>query len=150
MFLISLKSNIKAIVYIVLFLLFTFIIQVKANNESQTLLNIITPGDLLGPPVATTNFANLLTGTTGTENRVTYIQFNGITSFSGGSGGVGISPHYSTPLPVTYTSIQANPINNEYIQVSWTTASEINNKGFEVTRSIDGFNFGTSCKTFIW
>ena len=82
-----------------------------------------------------------LTGTTGTENGVTYVEFNGITSFSGGSGGVGISPHTSTPLPVTYTSIQAKPINNEYIQVSWTTASEINNKGFEVTRSTDGINF---------
>ncbi len=63
----------------------------------------------------------------------------GQTTFSGfklaGPGTVGGA------LPVTLVSLQANPINNEFIRVSWVTASEINNKGFDVLRSTDGVSF---------
>lgn len=47
----------------------------------------------------------------------------------------------NTSLPVELTNIQADAINNEYIKVSWTTASELNNKGFVLLRSSDGINF---------
>ncbi|MES2654782.1 MAG: T9SS type A sorting domain-containing protein [Bacteroidota bacterium] len=48
----------------------------------------------------------------------------------------------SSPLPVTLTSLTANVKENNVL-VSWTTASEVNNKGFEVERSIDGTEFAT-------
>jgi hypothetical protein len=41
-------------------------------------------------------------------------------------------------LPVTMIYLEANPINNIYIQVRWATATEINNDGFKVERSVDG------------
>jgi hypothetical protein len=41
-------------------------------------------------------------------------------------------------LPVEMLYIEANPINNAYINVRWATALEINNNGFQVERSIDG------------
>ena len=44
-------------------------------------------------------------------------------------------------LPVTIISLKATPINNEFIRVNWVTATEINNKGFEVLRSSDGISF---------
>jgi hypothetical protein len=44
-------------------------------------------------------------------------------------------------LPVELISLVAKPINNQYIQVNWTTASELNTKVFQVLRSIDGVIF---------
>ena len=47
----------------------------------------------------------------------------------------------TTGLPVELVSLKADPIDNKFIRVSWTTATEINNAGFEVLRSEDGINF---------
>lgn len=44
-------------------------------------------------------------------------------------------------LPVKLVYLKATPIDNEYIQVSWLTAVEIDNKGFEVYRSKNGVDF---------
>jgi hypothetical protein len=41
-------------------------------------------------------------------------------------------------LPVTMMYLEANAVNNAYIQLRWATALEINNKGFHVERSTDG------------
>lgn len=46
----------------------------------------------------------------------------------------------TNPLPVTFKSLFANK-NAEDVIVTWSTATEINNKGFEVERSIDGKTF---------
>ena len=43
-------------------------------------------------------------------------------------------------LPVKFSSFNAI-INNKQTNLTWTTASEINNKGFEIERSFDGVNF---------
>ncbi|HLP22343.1 MAG TPA: T9SS type A sorting domain-containing protein, partial [Chitinophagales bacterium] len=44
-------------------------------------------------------------------------------------------------LPVELIYLKAEPVNNQFIQVSWATSVEINNRGFEVLRSVDGMNF---------
>ncbi len=44
----------------------------------------------------------------------------------------------SMPLPVQMIFLEANPINNAFIQLTWATALEINNDGFQVERSVDG------------
>lgn len=44
-------------------------------------------------------------------------------------------------LPVELVYLKAEPVNNQFIKVSWATAVEINNRGFEVLRSVDGINF---------
>ena len=41
-------------------------------------------------------------------------------------------------LPVTMIYLQADAINNAYIRLTWATAVEINNSGFDIERSIDG------------
>jgi hypothetical protein len=48
-----------------------------------------------------------------------------------------------TALPVEMIYVKAEPKNNSSIEVSWATALEINNSGFEVQRSTDGRNFET-------
>lgn len=45
-------------------------------------------------------------------------------------------------LPVKFSSFNAS-INNKQTNLTWTTSSEINNKGFEIERSFDGVNFET-------
>ncbi len=45
-------------------------------------------------------------------------------------------------LPVKFTSFNAT-INNKQTNLTWTTSSEINNKGFDIERSLDGVNFET-------
>jgi len=59
-----------------------------------------------------------------------FAQYNS----AGGGGPAG-------PLPVELVSFDAKRINNQAIQISWTTASELNNARFEVERSYDGVNF---------
>jgi hypothetical protein len=89
------------------------------------------------------NFANIsLSPISGTENGITYAQFNGITSFSGGTAGYGFSSS-STGLPVKLTSFTVQAIDNSFIRPVWATALEIDNSGFEIERSEDGINFIT-------
>ena len=70
-------------------------------------------------------------------NVVNYIPARGLTGFSNFGAGGGAS----SGLPVELVSLKADPIDNKFIRVSWTTATEINNAGFEVLRSEDGINF---------
>jgi hypothetical protein len=79
--------------------------------------------------------------TTGTLNGVTYYELTGLTSFSGGTGGFTVNDNNASLLPVELLSFEVNAIDNQFIRLDWATASEINNEGFEVLRSIDGVNF---------
>jgi hypothetical protein len=45
-------------------------------------------------------------------------------------------------LPVTITNFKGDKLSNSN-KLSWTTVSEVNNKGFEIERSIDGTNFSS-------
>lgn len=77
----------------------------------------VNPADLIGQPIPGGTYKNF-------------------SSLSVGSG-----PNNSTPLPVELLSLDANPIDNQFIRVDWATAVEINNAGFTVQRSTDGVNF---------
>lgn len=84
-----------------------------------------------------------LTPTFGSTNGVNYVEFSGITSFSGGSGGSGFGPPRSSGgvgLPVTWAGFDAvaKESGNE---LTWKTASEVNTSHFEVEYSYDGINF---------
>lgn len=47
----------------------------------------------------------------------------------------------NTSLPIELSSFTITPVNNEYFELNWQTASELNNAGFYLQRSTDGFNF---------
>ncbi len=63
----------------------------------------------------------------------------GLSAFSGFSPGG--NSYVGGPLPVKLIELKAQGVNNEYIQLNWATAAEINNAGFEVQRSIDGLEY---------
>jgi hypothetical protein len=60
-------------------------------------------------------------------------------SFSGGGGGSGGGGQGALPVKLIYFTAKA--IENQYIQLDWATAVEIDNKGFEIERSVDGVTF---------
>lgn len=73
-----------------------------------------------------------------TYNETVGVMATAMSNFSrfgggGNSGGAG--------LPIELLSLEANPIDNDFIQVEWSTAVEIDNAGFEVLRSTDGQTF---------
>ncbi len=74
---------------------------------------------------------------TGTMNGVTYVQHDGITSFSSGSGGASSG---STPLPVEFVSFDGFAKERTNV-LEWSTATEINNSHFEIERSPNGEDF---------
>jgi hypothetical protein len=76
---------------------------------------------------------------------VTRGTFNGhhtiTASFSSGFSGFGIgNPGSGAPLPIELLSF-VGQFNGQYVELSWLTANELQNKGFEIERSIDGVNF---------
>lgn len=76
----------------------------------------------------------------GTLNGITYIEYQNVNSFSGGTAGIRVSPGaYGLPVKLLY--LTATPIDNSFIRIDWATSLEIDNKGFDVERSIDGIHF---------
>lgn len=81
---------------------------------------------------------------TGVElNGVSYVQFNNITSLSTFGGGWHVNQVDATILPIDLIYLKATAIDNEFIRIDWATATEVNNEGFELQRSIDGISFET-------
>lgn len=78
----------------------------------------------------------------GTQNGISYVEYQGLTSFSGGTAGMRLSPN-GLALPVTLLYLTATPVDNSYLKLDWATASEVNNKGFEIERSTDGATYET-------
>lgn len=62
---------------------------------------------------------------------------NGLTGFSQ----FGIAATSGVPYPVEMLSFQASLVNQHDAQLDWQTASEQNNRGFQVQRSTDNVNF---------
>ncbi|MGK0388659.1 MAG: hypothetical protein ACI94Y_001391 [Maribacter sp.] len=82
-------------------------------------------------------------GTTASQNTWALGDFCGkyyaqyvIAEFSGGGGGAG-DPSKGA-LPVEWISFEANIVEKNEVLLKWETASEINNRGFEIERSFDG------------
>gem|GEM_PF-2304680 len=95
----------------------------------------------------TFNFTNVTLTTTGaltesgasysgTINGVPYVDLDGITSFSGGTGGVGFSKWPTALLPIELLNFSAE-LKNNLALLKWSTLSEINNDFFEIQKSTD-------------
>jgi hypothetical protein len=67
------------------------------------------------------------------------IARNGTSVWAAGVGGM-IRKGSISILPVELTSFSA-AINNNTVNLNWNTATEINNKGFEIQRKSSGYNF---------
>ncbi|MFN8308372.1 MAG: YDG domain-containing protein [Chitinophagales bacterium] len=63
-------------------------------------------------------------------------NYSGFSDFAPGGG-----DGNTTALPVKLLSFDAKAVENSYILLDWKTATEIDNAGFDIERSRDGFNF---------
>jgi hypothetical protein len=96
---------------------------VASSNESRIARYAGTNWNLIS-----NSFANGFTGSlqTATNTQSAFGNFTGTSN--------------SNPLPVNLLSFTATALEDDVL-VSWQTASETNNKGFEVERSVDGNSF---------
>ena len=99
---------------------------------SQANLNAsITESEILSP----TQLTNSNTSGADIDGQL-YAQFNGLTSFSTGTGVVGVG-HLLNPLPITILSFTGK-INGTANDLYWKTASELNSKLHLIERSVNG------------
>jgi hypothetical protein len=110
----------------------TFDVSVNANNVPA--VNDFTMTALLARTNSGSSWLAVGTqvSTTG-SNAAMVLGRTGLTSY----GEMGVAGTSVNPLPVVLTSFGATAQSGDVL-TSWTTASEINNKGFEVERSVDG------------
>ncbi len=98
--------------------------------------------DTLAPPFSTNLFSqrnnslNLTSLTTGTY----YIRVRGKNQSLGSGSAYSITDSFSVILPTTFISFNGK-LNNGEAKLNWSTATEINNKGFEVQKSLNGETF---------
>ncbi len=74
--------------------------------------------------------------------------FNTITETNSDSFSEWILGGSNNPLPVDYLNFSARYINGSQINLDWTTATEINNRDFEVERSYDGRTYEAIATVF--
>ncbi len=82
-----------------------------------------------------------LTGSSGVFNGLDYVEFNGITSFSGGSGAISLVPNAF--LPVQWLYFDGETLPDKSNKLSWATESEFDTDYFNVQRSSNGMDFET-------
>jgi hypothetical protein len=92
-------------------------------------------------PGGTTNIDDT-TNTTGHPWPWFFGDKNTMNSWWNGSGKSGTSLQFTigSPLPVEFLDLNAK-VDNDHVNVYWSTASETNNNYFSVERSADGMNF---------
>ncbi len=86
----------------------------------------------------------LIDGTVGTDigNGKNYVQFNGLTSFSGGTAGfgAGASQLPQEILPVELSNFEGR-LKDCKVELSWSAESETNFSHYELERGFDGRHF---------
>lgn len=79
--------------------------------------------------------------TIGTYGAYTTFEYDGFTGFSGYALGDIVTPDIG--LPVELTSFSGNCLDDNLVELKWSTASEKNSKFFYLQRSKDGIHFNT-------
>jgi hypothetical protein len=75
-----------------------------------------------------------LSASTASINGMNYAEISGVTSFSGGSGAIALSPDPSLPVELVSFEGWNTPLGN---QLQWITFSETNNAHFVIQHSTD-------------
>jgi hypothetical protein len=107
----------------------------------KTLAGPLNPlGQITPNAIAEGNNLELSPAATGQENGVDYVQFDGILSFSGGSGAKGVGPN--TPLPLQQWDFNAQA-QGAAAQLQWSVVLNPPVRRFEVQRSGNAWAFET-------
>jgi hypothetical protein len=107
--------------------------------------NTGTPLTTLGVVTANRGVYGLPNGNFLTTNAAGLFEINGTTGDTVRQIIAGVSGRFITPydlaiIPVELTSFAGSSTNGS-VELIWTTATELNNSGFEIQRSSDGYNF---------
>ncbi|HEX9251797.1 MAG TPA: T9SS type A sorting domain-containing protein [Ignavibacteriaceae bacterium] len=107
--------------------------------------NTGTPLTTLGVVTANRGVYGLPNGNFLTTNAAGLFEINGTTGDTVRQIIAGVSGRFITPydlaiIPVELTSFVGSSSNGR-VELSWTTATELNNSGFEIQRSSDGYNY---------
>ncbi|MBJ7428540.1 MAG: T9SS type A sorting domain-containing protein, partial [Bacteroidia bacterium] len=116
------------------------------SNPDSSYAYVFTSGIPTSEPTSATIFTN-------TPSDIAIADLTKVKSIAFRQGTVGVAAITidgirvadswgNSALPVKLVSFSAS-LNNNQTELNWSTASETNNKGFEVERSIDGVNFET-------
>ncbi len=103
------------------------------------------PLTTLGVVTANRGVYGLPNGNFLTTNAAGLFEINGTTGDTVRQIIAGVSGRFITPydlaiIPVELTSFVGSCVNGN-VELSWATATELNNSGFEIQRSADGYNF---------
>ncbi len=121
----SFNPSFQDTIYSYVFPFGTTIPTIEPSTPTMASTTDITQGDL-----AVLNAVAIRQGTSGT--------------MAGTADGIRVSNSWlNTALPVNLTSFEGKITEHQTTLLTWTTASEINNKGFEIESSQDGINFET-------
>jgi hypothetical protein len=107
---------------------------IKRSNASSPWLGC----GLLGGSAQSSAYGTHTNSTQSISGGVATAVRSGVTGFSDFAIGL---PQNNTPLPVKLLYLTATAVDNNYITLDWATASEINNSGFQIERSLDGVAF---------
>jgi len=112
-------------------------------NSHLSVDSVANSTDLTSLLVSAPNYTTGVGTADGTEwvdrgNGKNFIQFNGLTSFSG--GGLSQSLYDPTPVPVTWLAFNASWVGKN-AQLIWQTAQEHNSEYFAIERAIEGGEF---------
>lgn len=108
-----------------------------------------TTGNAYNPASVTDHNLNggnyqLLTPVYGSSNNVAYVQFNGITTFSGGTASMDAGD--ATPLPLDLLDFRAKATGSK-VQLNWELAGTENISRIEVERSTNGKDWNSIYST---
>ncbi|HLZ85902.1 MAG TPA: T9SS type A sorting domain-containing protein, partial [Puia sp.] len=108
----------------------------------KTVGNAFTPDSLTATPKANVKGATIMLAPVyGTKDGVNYAEFDGVTSFSGGTG-IYIVSNTMVVLPVGLASFTGRQVNTTVL-LNWTTPPGAGNLRFEIGRSADGLDWET-------
>jgi len=107
--------------------------------------NTGTPLTTLGVVTANRGVYGLPNGNFLTTNAAGLFEINGTTGDTVRQIIAGVSGRFITPydlaiIPVELTSFVGSSVNGN-VELNWATSTELNNSGFEIQRSADGYNF---------
>lgn len=125
------------------------------GNNSTTAIGFAKSADMgitwvkdAGNPIITQgtpgnwDYGRIETGSILFKDNILKIYYDGSGSATGNMGRVGLATTPFIPVPVELTSFIATS-NGSEVMLYWSTASELNNLGFEIQRSTEGSEFFT-------
>jgi hypothetical protein len=117
------------------------LLQAAGNIQLAGTLNLLLSG-----PIASGTTMNIIQSLSGTITGVfTIVNFNGgglPSSVLVNYGSNAVSLIFTAPLSVELLNFKAKAI-DKTVELTWQTANETNNKGFQIERSVDGKTFET-------